>query len=367
MCLGLGLLSKYTIGFSALSTVHFHAVRFEVAPLVSVLEPYAAALFALAVFSPVIYLELLRTIGLPSRFKHRAAWRNARRFALHKLIAGALVLLTPTGLASAALLLLRRTHAADLSSVSVEGHDASGRRGAPPIEREVHDASVDEARKWRFLQVDVGVPLEVFAVFSLRHEVKLDWTGAPWVAAVPALAFGIVHSGQSVLAGCAPGSEQPGHRLWPLLLVSTGPDSILGLGIPGSVTANIGVGSRGLERIRDPISQSRMTPGRPAAEPLDRRHGSLCDRERTGVLCSRSRQIGERDIERASIRAGRTHVREVVSARRQRGRTLLLVAWDPVISPRESHTVERRAAGSHRRGPHHARQPGHPALLLLPR
>ena len=28
----------------------------------------------------------------------------------------------------------------------------------------------------------------MFFVFSLRHEVKLDWTGTLWIAAVPALA-----------------------------------------------------------------------------------------------------------------------------------------------------------------------------------
>jgi len=29
----------------------------------------------------------------------------------------------------------------------------------------------------------------VFAIFSLRHEVKLDWTGAPWIAALPIMAW----------------------------------------------------------------------------------------------------------------------------------------------------------------------------------
>jgi dolichol-phosphate mannosyltransferase len=32
------------------------------------------------------------------------------------------------------------------------------------------------------------VPLSVFGIFSLRHEVKLDWTGPSWLAAMPALA-----------------------------------------------------------------------------------------------------------------------------------------------------------------------------------
>jgi dolichol-phosphate mannosyltransferase len=32
------------------------------------------------------------------------------------------------------------------------------------------------------------VPLAVFVAFSLRHDVKLDWTGPLWLAAVPAMA-----------------------------------------------------------------------------------------------------------------------------------------------------------------------------------
>jgi hypothetical protein len=36
----------------------------------------------------------------------------------------------------------------------------------------------------------VWVPLAVFAAFSLRHDVKLDWTGAPWTAVLPLIALG---------------------------------------------------------------------------------------------------------------------------------------------------------------------------------
>jgi dolichol-phosphate mannosyltransferase len=45
------------------------------------------------------------------------------------------------------------------------------------------------------------VPLAVFVAFSLRHEVKLDWTGPVWLAAVPALATGIVAGGERLLTG----------------------------------------------------------------------------------------------------------------------------------------------------------------------
>jgi len=41
----------------------------------------------------------------------------------------------------------------------------------------------------------------VFVAFSLRHEVKLDWTGALLVGAVPAMAHGIVQSAARLLSG----------------------------------------------------------------------------------------------------------------------------------------------------------------------
>ena len=48
------------------------------------------------------------------------------------------------------------------------------------------------------MRVAVLVPLGVFAVFSLRHEVKLDWTGAPCVAALPLMAFGLAETNGAV-------------------------------------------------------------------------------------------------------------------------------------------------------------------------
>ena len=110
--------------------------------------------------------------GRPSRFRRRGAWRSAR-FALHKLIASAVVLLTPTGLVAVG---------------------AAARRPGAAVRRQ--DAPVDRQRAWRFIQFAVRVPLAVFTAFSLCHEVKLDWTGAPWIGAVPAVAFGIVHVGR---------------------------------------------------------------------------------------------------------------------------------------------------------------------------
>ena len=127
LCLGLGLLSKYTIGLLGLSMFIFMLLDSRSRRWFRRWEPYGAALLALAVFSPVI---IWNSQNDWASFAFQTSRRLADRpqFALHKLIAGALVLLTPTGLASAALLLLRRTHAADLSGDRWRGRSRWGAR-----------------------------------------------------------------------------------------------------------------------------------------------------------------------------------------------------------------------------------------------
>jgi dolichol-phosphate mannosyltransferase len=65
-------------------------------------------------------------------------------------------------------------------------------RNLPPDEG-TQPNGADRIRVWRFIQITTLVPVAVFVLFSLRREVKLDWTGAPWVAALPALGLGIAH------------------------------------------------------------------------------------------------------------------------------------------------------------------------------
>ncbi|HLN49023.1 MAG TPA: glycosyltransferase family 39 protein, partial [Steroidobacteraceae bacterium] len=172
LCLGLGMLSKYTIGLLGLSAFLFMLFDARARQWLRRWQPYGAAALALAVFSPVIVWNAQHEWA---SFAFQTSRRLAERprFALHKLIASAVVLLTPTGVAAVAVLL-----------------------GGPAPRLAGQDVPLDRRRAWRFIQMAILVPLAVFTAFSLRHEVKLDWTGAPWIAAVPALAFGIVHSGQ---------------------------------------------------------------------------------------------------------------------------------------------------------------------------
>jgi dolichol-phosphate mannosyltransferase len=162
VCIGLGLLSKYTISLVVLSTVIF--VLLESRAWLRRIEPYGAVLLACAIFAPVIVWNAEHEWA---SFLFQTSRRLAEKpqFALHKLLGSMLVLLTPPGFAGVAWVLTRGR---------LDSEDDSG-------------DGAERRRAWRFVQVSTLVPLGVFLLFSLRHEVKLDWTGAPWIAVVPGL------------------------------------------------------------------------------------------------------------------------------------------------------------------------------------
>jgi dolichol-phosphate mannosyltransferase len=159
--LGLGMISKYSIALLGLVAVAFMAWDRQSRRWWARPAPYVGALLALAVFSPVIVWNAQHEWA---SFAFQTSRRLAEtpQFALHKLIGSIIVLITPTGLlAVISALMTRRTG----------------------------EETPDAARRRRLFNLAVLVPLSVFALFSLRHEVKLDWTGAPWTAALPAMAF----------------------------------------------------------------------------------------------------------------------------------------------------------------------------------
>ena len=177
VCLGLGLLSKYTIGLLVVSTLLFMLLDVRSKHWFRRPQPFAAAVIALAIFSPGIAWNAGHDWA-SFAFQTSRRLADHPRFALQSLIGAMLVLLTPTGLVALALLLFDRRPEAFAA-----------------------DVAPDRARAWRFVRVSTLAPLAVFAAFSLRHEIKLDWAGAPGVAALPALAFGIVSSGGTLVRG----------------------------------------------------------------------------------------------------------------------------------------------------------------------
>ena len=170
LALGIGAISKYSIALLVPVTLVFMIWDRDSRRWWRRWEPYAAALLALAVFSPVILWNAQHDWA---SFAFQTSRRLAEvpRFALHKLLASALVLITPIGVLAVAAALLG-------AKPGTEG------RGSP--------------RQRLFLNTAILIPLSVFAAFSLRHEVKLDWTGAPWVAALPIMAAGMIPAGTTL-------------------------------------------------------------------------------------------------------------------------------------------------------------------------
>ena len=165
ICLGAGMISKYSIALLGPVAAAFmvwdpQARRWWIRP-----APYVGALLALIIFSPVIIWNAQHEWA---SFAFQTSRRLAEtpQFALHKLIGSIIVLITPTGLLAVIAATFRR-HAAD--------------------------ETADAARRRRLFNLAIFIPLSVFALFSLRHEVKLDWTGAPWTAALPAMALVMVN------------------------------------------------------------------------------------------------------------------------------------------------------------------------------
>ncbi|HEY6484582.1 MAG TPA: glycosyltransferase family 39 protein [Steroidobacteraceae bacterium] len=205
--LGVGLLSKYTIGLLVPAMLVFALLDRESRRWLLRPGPYLAVMLALAIFSPDLAWNAQHEWA---SFAFQTSRRLAEQpqFALHKLLLGALLLLTPTGVLTLAL--------ASRNGPATATPDPAG------------------MQRRRFLQAAVLVPLAVFVVFSLHHDVKLDWTGALWIAAVPALSSSIVCCAEQRLAGLR-------RRLpaaWSttvvvLLLIFAGCLHYLVLGLPG--------------------------------------------------------------------------------------------------------------------------------------
>jgi dolichol-phosphate mannosyltransferase len=230
---------------------------------------------------------------------------EAPRFSLQRLVAAALVLLTPTGLLAAGAALA----------------------GGPPVPGAT---SLDDStlRPRRLLRIVVLVPLSVFAVFSLRHEVKLDWTGAPWAAALPLMAFGAEPH--------APGRVSRWLRAaWPptlicMLLVYCAVFYHLVLGIPGvgltSHTELVPVEWRDFGRQIDGV-----------ADAVRARYGDdllVVGMDRYAIASERA--FYSRDRSKAVAETSSWHLfggmglmyERWFPAEQQAGRTMLLLGWD---------------------------------------
>ena len=207
LCVGLGLLSKYTIALLAPATLLFIALDPSSRRWLRRPEPYAAVVVAGLLFSPVVYWNILNEW---SSF----AFQGSRRleapfiFSLHVLFASTLLLLTPVGLAIAIQTLWRGFQLDDAG-------------------RWLHD------RRTAFLVIYTLLPFSIFIAFSLFHEVKLNWTGPIWLAVIPALSWSLTAAENS--APSKRGIVGPAWRVTVLvvLLIYGAALNEMVLGVPG--------------------------------------------------------------------------------------------------------------------------------------
>lgn len=161
VCLGLGMLSKYTIALLGPATLLFITLDAPSRKWWRHPAPYASTLLAAVIFSPVIIWNY-RHEWASFAFQSVDRVAERRHFSLHELLGTILVLLSPIG----ALLAWKAL------------------RGPRNVSR-------DEPRRQLFARVYTLVPLSVFLVFSLTHRVKLNWTGPLWLAIIPTIGAGL--------------------------------------------------------------------------------------------------------------------------------------------------------------------------------
>lgn len=327
--LGMGMISKYTIGLLVPVTAVFMLWDRQSRRWWRRWEPYAAAVLALAVFSPVI-LWNARHGWASFEFQTLRRLAEVPRFALHKLIASALVLITPTGVVAVAVALWSIKTGDAGAGMGTRVRNGLGTGAGDRYGDGVRDSG-DGSRRELFIRVAVLLPLAVFAFFSLRHEVKLDWTGAPWLAALPAMAVGMTATGvpSSRIRAWIRGAWPP--TLVTLMLIYGAGLHYLVLGLPG-VGYNkhielIPVGWRDL---------SRQVAG--TAAEFGNRTGNvplLVGMDRYAIASELAFYGAERTkspVETSSAHLfggiGLMYERWTPSELEQ-GRDLLLVAWDP--------------------------------------
>jgi dolichol-phosphate mannosyltransferase len=330
LALGLGAISKYSIGLLVPVTLVFMLWDHKSRRWWWRWEPYVASLLAFAVFSPVILWNAQHEWA-SFAFQTSRRLAEAPRFALHKLLASAMILITPTGVLAVAAALLGAKPAsvgagAGVSAGADTGTSTYARAGAEPT------GPGDAARRRLFMNAAILVPLTVFALFSLRHEVKLDWTGAPWIAALPVMAAGMASTGAALsrLRAWIRAAWTP--TLVTMLLIYGAGLHYLVLGLPGLGYGKhielIPVGWHDFgRRIMEIAAAIRRQTG---SDPL------IVGMDRYAIaseLAFYGAESGQSAVETSSAHLfggmGLMYERWT-PAQSEEGRTLLLVAWDPL-------------------------------------
>lgn len=192
VALGLGMISKYSIALLAAAVVLFVLLDRRSRGWLLRPQPYAGALIAFALFTPVIAWNWQHD-WISFFFQSRGRIESGFSFSLHRFLGNILGLVTPTGIVS-------------IVGLAIAAWRMRG------------DASIDDRARAsaRLLGWLALFPLAVFASASLFRVSKLNWTGPVWLALLPYLALIATPStgttGSRLLEAC--------RRAWPATVVA---------------------------------------------------------------------------------------------------------------------------------------------------
>ncbi len=192
ICIGVGMLSKYTIALLGLATLIYLFIDRKSLTWLRRPEPYIAVFIATLLFMPVIWWNF-ENEWLSFGFQTTRRVSSPTSFSLHLLIGAILLLITPVGALAAFQAVFTRT---------VSGNGPAS-------------VATYASRRRLFTLCYTLVPLLVFTAFSLRHQPNLNWTGPLWLAIIPVMARRLTP---------APGAAQDwkpawGQKLWAPMLV----------------------------------------------------------------------------------------------------------------------------------------------------
>lgn len=170
VAIGLGLISKYTIGLLGTAMVLFLLIDRPSRKWLTRPEPYVAVVIALLLFSPVVIWNFQHDWA-SFTFQSQGRLASKFSFSLPRFLGNVIVFLTPTGVLSVfAIALSRKPFLANMASFS--------------------QSPINQLRRNYFLLTWLALfPVAVFAAISLFRASKLNWTGPCWLALVPLMAL----------------------------------------------------------------------------------------------------------------------------------------------------------------------------------
>ena len=163
--LGLGMLSKYTIVLLGLATLYYVITVPTARRWFRRKEPYACVLLAALLFTPVIYWNATHQWA-SFLFQSKRRFASTSSLDLHYLLALIFIFITPLGVLGLWELLKKNTQTTSNNTINTK----------------------------RFLRIFILVPLGFFALFSLNHEINLNWIGPLFLALIPWLTLLIASS-----------------------------------------------------------------------------------------------------------------------------------------------------------------------------